>query len=56
MLHCDSATGAPSVPAQLSGFIEDLLAVLKAYAAMAGAYCSLWVGKGAWSDFARRPP
>jgi hypothetical protein len=40
-----------SVPAQLSGFVDDLLAVLKAFAAMAGAYCSLRVGKGAWSDF-----
>ncbi|WP_271611849.1 hypothetical protein [Bradyrhizobium sp. CCBAU 21362] len=40
-----------SVPAQLSGFIDDLLGVLKAFAAMAGAYCSLRVGRAAWTDF-----
>jgi hypothetical protein len=40
-----------SVPTQLSGFIDDLLTVLNAFAAMAGAYCSLRVGKAAWIDF-----
>lgn len=40
-----------SVPTLLSGFIDDLLAVLQAFAAMAGAYCSLRVGKAAWTDF-----
>jgi hypothetical protein len=40
-----------SVPIQLSGFIDDLLTVLKAFAAMAGAYCSLRIGKVAWTDF-----
>jgi hypothetical protein len=40
-----------SVPTQLSGFVDDLLVVLKAFAAMAGAYCSLRVGKVAWTEF-----
>lgn len=40
-----------SVPTQLSGFVDDLLVVLKAFAAMGGAYCSLRVGKIAWTDF-----
>jgi hypothetical protein len=40
-----------SVPTQLSGFVDDLLAVLKAFAAMAGAYCSLRVGRTAWEEF-----
>jgi hypothetical protein len=40
-----------SVPTQLSGFVEDMLVVLKAFAAMAGAYCSLRVGKAAWTAF-----
>ena len=40
-----------SVPTQLSGFVDDMLVVLKAFAAMAGAYCSLRVGKTAWTDF-----
>ncbi|MGA7807074.1 hypothetical protein [Bradyrhizobium sp.] len=40
-----------SVPALLTGFIDDLLTVLKAFAAMAGAYCSVRVGKMAWADF-----
>ncbi|WP_244978451.1 hypothetical protein [Bradyrhizobium pachyrhizi] len=40
-----------SVPTLLSGFIDDLLAVLRAFAAMAGAYCSLRLGKSAWTDF-----
>lgn len=40
-----------SVPAQLLGFIDDLLTVSKAFAAMAAAYCSLRVGKAAWSNF-----
>lgn len=30
-----------SVPNQLSGFVDDMLIVLKGFAAMAGAYCSL---------------
>jgi hypothetical protein len=38
-------------PCTVTPFVDDLLAVLKAFAAMAGAYCSLRVGKGAWSDF-----
>jgi hypothetical protein len=40
-----------SVPNQLSGFVDDLLGVLKAFAAMAGAYGSLRVGKSAWMEF-----
>jgi hypothetical protein len=40
-----------SVPSQLSGFVDDLLVVLKAFAAMAGAYCSLRIGKVAWTEF-----
>lgn len=40
-----------SVPTQLSGFVDDMLVVLMAFAAMAGAYCSLRVGKAAWTDF-----
>lgn len=40
-----------SVPTLLSGFVDDLSAVLQAFAAMAGAYCSLRVGKAAWMDF-----
>lgn len=40
-----------SVPTQLSGFVDDLLIVLNAFAAMAGAYCSLRMGKAAWADF-----
>jgi hypothetical protein len=39
------------VPTRLSGFVDDMLVVLKAFAAMAGAYCSLRVGKSAWTDF-----
>ncbi|SCB53036.1 hypothetical protein GA0061099_10475 [Bradyrhizobium yuanmingense] len=41
-----------SVPNQLSGLVDDVLVVLKGFAAMAGAYCSLRVGKTAWIDFA----
>ncbi|MGX1168652.1 hypothetical protein AB7M16_004918 [Bradyrhizobium sp. USDA 372] len=41
-----------SVPNQLSGLVDDMLVVLKGFAAMAGAYCSLRVGKTAWIDFA----
>jgi hypothetical protein len=40
-----------SVPNQLSGFVEDMLAVLTAFATMAGGFCSTRVGKSAWSDF-----
>ena len=40
-----------SVPTQLAGFVDDTLAVLKAFAAMAGGFCSMRVGKAAWSDF-----
>lgn len=40
-----------SVPTQLSGFVDDLLHVLKGFSAMAGAYCSLRVGKTAWTEF-----
>jgi hypothetical protein len=35
----------------LAGFVDDMLVVLKAFAAMAGAYCSLRVGTGAWTVF-----
>jgi hypothetical protein len=35
----------------LAGFVDDMLAVLQAFAAMAGAYCSLRVGKPAWKEF-----
>jgi len=40
-----------SVPAQLSGFVDDMLVVLKAFAAMAGAFCSMRVGKVSWTEF-----
>jgi hypothetical protein len=40
-----------SVPTQLSGFVDDMLVVLTAFAAMAGGFCSMRVGKSAWSDF-----
>lgn len=40
-----------SVPALLSGFVDDTLVVLKAFAAMAGAYCSLRMGKARWAEF-----
>lgn len=40
-----------SVPTQLSGFVDDMMVVLKAFAAMAAGYCSLRVGKAAWADF-----
>jgi hypothetical protein len=40
-----------SVPTQLLGFTDDLLVVLKAFAVMAGAYCSLRVGEAAWTEF-----
>ena len=35
----------------MSGIVDDMLTVLKAFAAMAGAYCSLRMGKTAWTDF-----
>jgi hypothetical protein len=40
-----------SVPTQLTGFVDDMLTVLKAFATMAGAYCSLRLGKTAWTEF-----
>jgi hypothetical protein len=40
-----------SVPSLLTTFVDDLLSVLKAFAAMAGAFCSMRVGNGAWSEF-----
>lgn len=40
-----------SVPTLLAGFVDDTLAVLKAFAAMAGGFCSMRVGKPAWRDF-----
>lgn len=40
-----------SVPSQLSGFVDDLLTVSKAFASMAGGYCSMRIGKTAWADF-----
>ncbi len=40
-----------SVPSQLSSFVDDLLAVLQAFAAMSCAYCSMRVGKSAWKEF-----
>jgi hypothetical protein len=40
-----------SVPSLLTTFVDDLLIVLKAFAAMAGAFCSMRVGKGAWTEF-----
>lgn len=40
-----------SVPSQLTGFVDDMLAVLQAFAAMSGAYCSMRVGKLAWIEF-----
>ena len=35
----------------MSGIVDDMLTVLKAFAAMAGAYCSLRMGKTAWTEF-----
>ena len=40
-----------SVPTQLSGFVDNMLVVLKAFAAMAGAFCSMRIGKVAWTEF-----
>jgi hypothetical protein len=40
-----------SVPTQLAGFVDDMSVALKAFAAMASAYCSLRVGKLAWKEF-----
>jgi hypothetical protein len=40
-----------SVPTQLLGFVDDMLVVLKAFAAMAGAFCSMRVGKVGWMEF-----
>jgi hypothetical protein len=40
-----------SVPAQLSGFVDDALVVLKAFAAMAGGYCSMRMGRTRWNEF-----
>jgi hypothetical protein len=44
-----------SVPTQLSGCVDDLLIVLKGFATMAGAYCSLRVGQGRLDGVRRRP-
>jgi hypothetical protein len=40
-----------SVPSLLTDFIDDLLIVLKAFATMAGAFCSMRVGKASWTEF-----
>ncbi len=40
-----------SVPKLAAGFIDDLLTVLMAFAAMAGAYCSKRMGRVRWDDF-----
>jgi len=40
-----------SVPPLLANFIDDLLIVLKAFAAIAGAFCSMRVGKVSWLEF-----
>lgn len=34
-----------------AGFVDDMLVVLKGFAAMSGAYCSSRMGKIAWMDF-----
>lgn len=40
-----------SVPKLVEDFIEDLLIVLTGFSAMAGAYCSIRVGKDRWQSF-----
>ncbi len=40
-----------SVPAMLATFVDDLLTVLEVFAAMAGAFCSMRLGKAAWTEF-----
>jgi hypothetical protein len=40
-----------SAPTLLSGFVDDLLMVLSAFAAMAGAFCSTRVGRATWAEF-----
>jgi hypothetical protein len=40
-----------SVPTLLTHFVDDMLVVLKAFAAMAGAFCSIRVGRGPWAEF-----
>lgn len=40
-----------SVSSHLSGFVDDLLTVLQAFAAMSAGYCSLRVGMAAWQEF-----
>lgn len=40
-----------SVPKLAEGFIDDLLIVLTGFSAMAGAYCSMRVGKDRWKAF-----
>ena len=55
-IHCGgrfttASTALSSVPAQLSGFVDDMLVVLRSFAAVAGGFCSTRIGKAAWSDF-----
>jgi hypothetical protein len=40
-----------SVPTLLTHFVDDMLVVLKAFTAMAGAFCSIRVGRGPWAEF-----
>jgi hypothetical protein len=40
-----------SVSTQLSGFVDDMVVILTAFAAMAGAFCSMRVGKVRWTEF-----
>ncbi|QUS37853.1 hypothetical protein RPMA_02505 [Tardiphaga alba] len=40
-----------SVPALLTDFVEDLMVVLEAFAAMAGGYCSVRLGRARWDEF-----
>lgn len=40
-----------SVPSLLTTFVDDLVVVLTGFTAMAGAFCSMRMGKAAWTDF-----
>jgi hypothetical protein len=40
-----------SVPSLLMTFVDDLVVVLTGFAAMAGAFCSMRMGRAAWTDF-----
>jgi hypothetical protein len=40
-----------SVPSLLMTFVDDLVVVLTGFATMAGAFCSMRMGRAAWTDF-----